>query len=99
MNAATTEPFEQDDYDSPWKEAIEHHFPEFMAFFFADEAASVQELDTWGDAVLSTTRLEDVFGPAHGEPVQPAKPRAPTRGTPYIGCISMNSHYVAVEIL
>ncbi len=30
MNAATTEPFEQDDYDSPWKEAIEHHFPEFM---------------------------------------------------------------------
>ena len=23
-----------DDYDSPWKEAIEHHFPEFMAFYF-----------------------------------------------------------------
>jgi hypothetical protein len=20
-----------DDYDSPWKEAIEHYFPEFMA--------------------------------------------------------------------
>jgi hypothetical protein len=26
------------------------------------EAASVQELDTWGDAVLTATRLEDVFG-------------------------------------
>ncbi len=23
-----------DDYDTPWKEAIEHHFPEFMAFYF-----------------------------------------------------------------
>ena len=23
-----------DDYDSPWKEAIEHYFPEFMAFYF-----------------------------------------------------------------
>ena len=22
------------DYDSPWKEIIEHFFPEFMAFFF-----------------------------------------------------------------
>ncbi len=35
MNAATTDPV-QDDYDSPWKEAIEHHFPEFMVFLFAD---------------------------------------------------------------
>ena len=43
MNAATNEPFEQDDYDSPWKEAIEHHFPEFMAFFFAD----IAELIDW----------------------------------------------------
>jgi hypothetical protein len=23
-----------DNYDTPWKEAIEHHFPEFMAFYF-----------------------------------------------------------------
>ena len=23
-----------DDYDSPWKEAIEHYFPEFMEFYF-----------------------------------------------------------------
>jgi hypothetical protein len=22
------------DYDSPWKEALERYFPEFMAFFF-----------------------------------------------------------------
>ena len=25
-----------DDYDSPWKDAIEHYFPEFMAFYFPD---------------------------------------------------------------
>ena len=25
-----------DHYDSPWKEAIEHYFPEFMAFYFPD---------------------------------------------------------------
>ena len=24
----------RDDYDSPWKEVLEHHFPEFLAFFF-----------------------------------------------------------------
>ena len=25
-----------DDYDSPWKDAVEHYFPEFMAFYFPD---------------------------------------------------------------
>ena len=25
-----------DDYDSPWKEAVEHYFSEFMAFYFPD---------------------------------------------------------------
>ncbi|KAF0110105.1 MAG: hypothetical protein FD149_1322, partial [Rhodospirillaceae bacterium] len=24
----------RDDYDSPWKEAIERYLPEFLAFFF-----------------------------------------------------------------
>ena len=42
MNAATTDPV-QDDYDSPWKEAIEHHFPEFMVFLFAD----IDDLIDW----------------------------------------------------
>ena len=23
-----------DQYDSPWKEAVEHYFPEFMEFYF-----------------------------------------------------------------
>uniref|UniRef100_Q3AR71 Transposase (putative) YhgA-like domain-containing protein n=1 Tax=Chlorobium chlorochromatii (strain CaD3) TaxID=340177 RepID=Q3AR71_CHLCH len=27
-------PNQRDNYDSPWKEAIEHYFPEFMAFYF-----------------------------------------------------------------
>ena len=25
-----------DDYDSPWKEAVEHYFPDFMAFYFPE---------------------------------------------------------------
>ena len=27
---------EPDQYDTPWKEAVEHYFPEFMAFYFPD---------------------------------------------------------------
>lgn len=30
-----------DDYDSPWKDALEHYFPEFMAFFFPTAAAQI----------------------------------------------------------
>ena len=30
-----------DHYDSPWKEAIEHYFPEFMAFYFPDAHAAI----------------------------------------------------------
>jgi hypothetical protein len=26
--------FPADDYDSPWKDVLEHAFPEFMAFYF-----------------------------------------------------------------
>src|SRR5471030_1994980 len=25
---------DDDDFDTPWKEAVMHHFPEFMAFYF-----------------------------------------------------------------
>ena len=33
--AMTSEPANPpDSYDTPWKQAIEHHFPEFMAFYF-----------------------------------------------------------------
>jgi hypothetical protein len=31
---SVTESF--DDYDSPWKEAVERYLPEFMAFYFAE---------------------------------------------------------------
>jgi len=31
-----------DKYDSPWKEAIEHYFPEFMAFYFPDAYAAIE---------------------------------------------------------
>jgi hypothetical protein len=30
-----------DDYDSPWKEAIEHYFPEFMALYFSEAYAAI----------------------------------------------------------
>ena len=30
-----------DDFDSPWKEAVEHYFPEFMAFYFPDAYAEI----------------------------------------------------------
>lgn len=31
----------RNDYDSPWKEAIELFFPEFMAFYFSDAASQI----------------------------------------------------------
>src|ERR1035438_8060391 len=30
-----------DDYDSPWKEAVERYFPEFMAFYFSSAYAQI----------------------------------------------------------
>lgn len=30
-----------DDYDTPWKEVIMHHFPEFMAFYFPSAHAAI----------------------------------------------------------
>jgi hypothetical protein len=31
----------QDDYDSPWKEAVEHAFPEFMEFYFPEASRQI----------------------------------------------------------
>ena len=31
-----------DDYDSPWKEAVEQYFPEFMQFYFPE---AYQQID------------------------------------------------------
>jgi hypothetical protein len=30
-----------DDYDTPWKEAVDHYFPEFMAFYFPEAHAQI----------------------------------------------------------
>jgi len=68
------------DYDSPWKDALEHAFPEFMAFFFPEAHADIdwsrgyESLDTElqqivRDAPLGT-RLADSQHDAetqHGE--------------------------------
>ncbi len=37
-----------DDYDSPWKEAIERHFADFLLFFFPDAHASID----WSQPVV-----------------------------------------------
>jgi hypothetical protein len=37
----TTGISETDDYDSPWKEAVEHYFTEFMEFYFPDAYAQI----------------------------------------------------------
>jgi hypothetical protein len=34
-------PAEPAEYDSPWKEALEKYFPEFMAFFFPEAYANI----------------------------------------------------------
>ncbi|HLA36370.1 MAG TPA: DUF4351 domain-containing protein [Rhodocyclaceae bacterium] len=46
-----------DDYDSPWKEALERYFPEFMAFYFPAAHASID----WRNGYLSReTELRQV---------------------------------------
>ena len=43
-----------DQYDCPWKEAIEHYFPEFLSFYFPDAYRHVdwskgrEESGQWG---------------------------------------------------
>lgn len=32
---------DNDDYDTPWKEVVTHHFPEFMAFYFPQAHAAI----------------------------------------------------------
>ena len=32
---------DNDDYDTPWKEAVTNYFPEFMAFYFPDAHARI----------------------------------------------------------
>lgn len=32
---------DNDDYDTPWKEVVTHHFPEFMAFYFPRAHAAI----------------------------------------------------------
>jgi hypothetical protein len=32
---------DSDDYDTPWKEVVTHHFPEFMAFYFPRAHAAI----------------------------------------------------------
>ena len=54
---------DRDDYDSPWKDAVERYLPEFMAFFFPVAHASIDWskgyafLDTELQAVVQDAEL------------------------------------------
>lgn len=52
----STEPL-TDNYDSPWKEAVEHYFPEFMAFYFL---AAYAEIDWAKEYVFLDQELRAV---------------------------------------
>ena len=41
MAQATKDKGSTDEYDSPWKEAIEKFLPDFLAFFFPEAAAGI----------------------------------------------------------
>ena len=45
----------QDDYDSPWKEAVEHAFPEFIDFCFPDAGRQID----WARGHRSTKGAAD----------------------------------------
>ena len=50
-----------DDYDSPWKEVLEHAFPEFMAFYFSAAHAQID----WGKGhEFKNTELQKVVADA-----------------------------------
>lgn len=53
-----------DSYDTPWKEAIEHHFPEFMAFYFPNAHAQIdwQQGHTFLDQELQAVVQDGELG-------------------------------------
>jgi len=51
-----------DAYDSPWKEVLEHAFPEFMAFYFPAARAQIDWAQ--GHEFKSTELRQVVIGPS-----------------------------------
>ncbi|WP_295882092.1 hypothetical protein [uncultured Thiohalocapsa sp.] len=49
-----------DDYDSPWKDILEGHFPDFMALFFPAAAAEIDF--SRGVELLDSVKLLDYAG-------------------------------------
>lgn len=64
MHAETEPTTVSDDYDSPWKEAIEHHFADFMAFYFPHAVNQAVDVGSkrWMRAIVSaiTSRAHSV---------------------------------------
>ncbi|RIZ70552.1 MAG: hypothetical protein D0528_01295 [Methylococcales bacterium] len=51
--------FSNDDYDSPWKDAVEHYFPELMAFYFPMAYAEIDWSKIFQE-IESIERREDM---------------------------------------
>ncbi|HYN79308.1 MAG TPA: hypothetical protein VES73_16110, partial [Lamprocystis sp. (in: g-proteobacteria)] len=74
------------DNDTPWKNALEHHFPEFIAFYFPGAHAGIDWSTRWSS--FSTTR--PVWKPCSPTPTpspssppricSPARPKATPNG-------------------
>lgn len=56
-DSQTTDPAAQSDYDSPWKEALERYFPEFLALLFP---AIHAEIDWSAPLVFLDKELQQV---------------------------------------
>jgi len=41
-----------DDYDTPWKDVITDHFPEFMAFYFPEADGPLPAWHCWPTTVV-----------------------------------------------
>ena len=55
---------EPDQYDTPWKEAVERYFPEFMAFYFPDAHAQIDwsQRYTFDNVAPATTAVTYTTG-------------------------------------
>ena len=66
-----------DEYDSPWKDAVERYFPEFMAFYFPDAA----NLIDWSQAYtfLRTKGVRVIYDLVTESSVWPGLKASPSR--------------------
>jgi hypothetical protein len=67
--------FPADDYDSPWKDVLEHAFPEFMAFYFPLAYAQIDWEQGHEFKPTELTVMTQRDTPNHGSHDRPLFPR------------------------